>query len=81
MKQLFWLLVLMAAWAPYLTVMYYTSGGQETELHRSISQGRLSDRRKQRLVWPLCWLLFDQANRWAVTAIGLIGLLVLRLAT
>ncbi|WP_137895070.1 hypothetical protein [Ramlibacter sp. 2FC] len=77
----FWLLVVMAAWAPMFSLGYYVNGGQEDRLDSALSKMTRSGSFARRCLGGFLHLLMGKISRWVFSVIGFLGLFIAKLGS
>lgn len=80
LETLFWIGVVLLVWGPSFTVLFYSNGGREDKLAAAVSGLKASPSSMRRWWGMFLSLAFGKEWRWVLSALGLIVLLVLKLA-
>lgn len=79
-ESLFWLGVVLLAWAPGFSILFYANGGDEKKLLDLVSTLTSSPRLVARWWGKSLTFVLGMGSRWALSAMGLLLLLVMKLA-
>ena len=79
-EALFWTGIVLLAWGPGFTALFYSNGGDENKLSAAVSTLEASQKPIRRWWGKSLSLVFGKESRWVLSASGLVLLFVLKLA-